>query len=390
MFGYVRPEKPILLMRDFALYKSVYCGLCKALGRRYGQISRAAVTFDMTFLAIVLMAFAPEDPHIREEGCILNPIKKKPIMVDNAVLDYVADLSCLLAYASARDNALDDQPIRGTVETLLFLRAGKKAKRLQPEAARSISASLEALSELEKGEPTFEAAMVFGRLISEVTAIGFDVVARLWGTLSSENESKILSNQDKGLFISQDLPNDQTHSEEKPSSAPDSAFLESISHSQDIVSGESISFSSDDATEEALPYSPEDVFYDSDSHSQDDGAEEALPFSPEDKDGKETSFYRYMIREAMCALGQWVYLIDAIDDLEKDRKKKNWNPFLRFSSEEAKSEAKTRLSLAEETVDRGFALLSYPRMGALVYNVVVHGLPRTRQRVLAGEKLPRI
>ncbi len=313
MFGYVRPEKPILLMRDFALYKSVYCGLCKALGRRYGQISRAAVTFDMTFLAIVLMAFAPEDPRIREEGCILNPIKKKPIMVDNTILDYVADLSCLLAYASARDNALDDQPIRGTAETLLFLRAGKKAKRFQPEAACSISESLEALSELEKGEPSFEAASVFGRLISELTSIGFDVVAKLWQNRSSENGCK--------------MPSDQ---------------------------------------------------------------EEAQPISPDDTDGKETSFYRYMIGEAMRALGQWVYLIDAIDDLEKDRKKKNWNPFLQLSTEEAKSEALTLLSQAEEAIDRGFALLSYPRMGALVYNIVVHGLPRTRDRVLAGEKLPRI
>lgn len=354
MFGYVRPEKPILLMRDFALYKSVYCGLCKALGRRYGQISRAAVTFDMTFLAIVLLAFAPEDPRIREEGCILNPIKKKPIIVDNAILDYVADLSCLLAYASARDNALDDQPIRGTAETLLFLRSGKKAKRLQPEAARSISESLEALSELEKGEPTFEAASVFGRLISELTSIGFDTVAQLWQNRSSENGCKMPSNQEEVLSFSREEPSDQTLS-------PETQF---------------------DSTE--------DVSYESDSHSHNDASYEVQPFSPEDTDGRETSFYRYMIRDAMYALGQWVYLIDAVDDLEKDRKKKNWNPFIQFSTDEAKNEALTLLSLAEEAVDRGFALLSYPRMGALVYNIVVHGLPRTRQRVLAGEKLPRI
>ena len=53
--------------------------------------------------------------------------QEKPIMVNNTLLDYVADLSCLLAYALARDNALDDQPIRGTAESLLLLRSGKSA-----------------------------------------------------------------------------------------------------------------------------------------------------------------------------------------------------------------------------------------------------------------------
>lgn len=373
MFGYVRPEKPVLLMRDFALYKAVYCGLCKSLGRRYGQISRVAVTFDMTFLAIVLMAFAPEDPSVREEGCILNPIKKKPIMVNNTLLDYVADLSCLLAYASARDNALDDQPIRGTAESLLLLRSGKKAQCHQPEAASSIRSSLNKLSELEKGEPTFEAASVFGRLISELTKIGFDIVAQLWNTSANKNENKLSARQDEtSIFI------------------PDIPMEEAIVNSRDVVT-DALPSSPDNVPDDSLSYYSSDMAMDEEFFSsQDRLRQEALPFSPEDSDGKVTSFYRYMIGDAMCALGQWVYLIDAIDDLEKDRKKQNWNPFLRLSGEEVKDEATTRLCLAEDKIDRGFALLHYPRMGALVYNVVVHGLPKTRLRVLAGEKLPRI
>ena len=62
MFGYVRIEKPDLLIRDFTIYKSVYCGLCKAIGRRAGQIPRGAVTYDMTFLTLLLMALSVEDP----------------------------------------------------------------------------------------------------------------------------------------------------------------------------------------------------------------------------------------------------------------------------------------------------------------------------------------
>ena len=34
MFGYVRPRKDELKVRDWEAYQAVYCGLCHTLGRR--------------------------------------------------------------------------------------------------------------------------------------------------------------------------------------------------------------------------------------------------------------------------------------------------------------------------------------------------------------------
>ena len=35
MFGYVTVYKPELKIKDYSLYKGVYCTLCKRMGREY-------------------------------------------------------------------------------------------------------------------------------------------------------------------------------------------------------------------------------------------------------------------------------------------------------------------------------------------------------------------
>ena len=39
VFGYLKPDKPELKIREYEEYKSVYCGLCKYLGKDYGIVS---------------------------------------------------------------------------------------------------------------------------------------------------------------------------------------------------------------------------------------------------------------------------------------------------------------------------------------------------------------
>ena len=46
MFGYVRPYKPELLVKELTRYQSVYCGICKQIGRDYGQVPRLALGYD--------------------------------------------------------------------------------------------------------------------------------------------------------------------------------------------------------------------------------------------------------------------------------------------------------------------------------------------------------
>jgi hypothetical protein len=77
MYGYIRPLKGELKVREFELFRSVYCGLCHTLKKRYGFPARFALNYDFTFLTMLLTG---EDFFYRCEyrRCSASPFKKKP------------------------------------------------------------------------------------------------------------------------------------------------------------------------------------------------------------------------------------------------------------------------------------------------------------------------
>ena len=61
MFGYVTIYRKDLPPEVIDRYQAYYCGLCEALGRRYGAAGRMTLSFDMTFAAVLLSAlYDPE------------------------------------------------------------------------------------------------------------------------------------------------------------------------------------------------------------------------------------------------------------------------------------------------------------------------------------------
>ena len=56
MFGYIRAAKPEMRIKEFELYKAVYCSLCKELGKSYGFLARLTLSYDFTFLALLNMS----------------------------------------------------------------------------------------------------------------------------------------------------------------------------------------------------------------------------------------------------------------------------------------------------------------------------------------------
>ena len=50
MFGYIVMNKPEIKFKDFDLYRSFYCGLCRELRERYGVTGQISLTYDMTFV----------------------------------------------------------------------------------------------------------------------------------------------------------------------------------------------------------------------------------------------------------------------------------------------------------------------------------------------------
>ena len=56
MFGFIRPLKSELKVREWERFQSVYCGLCHSIRSRYGSAQAMLLSYDCTYLALVLGA----------------------------------------------------------------------------------------------------------------------------------------------------------------------------------------------------------------------------------------------------------------------------------------------------------------------------------------------
>ena len=62
MFGYVTANLKELTDEAKARYQSVYCGVCKSIRRQSSQTARLSLSYDMAFLALLLMTlYEPEE-----------------------------------------------------------------------------------------------------------------------------------------------------------------------------------------------------------------------------------------------------------------------------------------------------------------------------------------
>lgn len=176
MFGYVTPKTDELKVKEHIFYKSVYCGLCRTMGRHICSESRITLSYDIVFLALVRFALTEERLDFYKGRCLLSPYKKRAFMKSNRSLEYSASAGALLAYHSIRDNAEDKHGIKKAGSRLALC----LSKRMRKKAGLSlldkeISERLKELSLLEKSSlPSPDAcADAFGRLLSFV--FGFEL-----------------------------------------------------------------------------------------------------------------------------------------------------------------------------------------------------------------------
>ena len=170
MFGYVRPLQPELRVRDYDAYHAAYCGLCRALAKRYGFRSRFLVNYDMTFLFLVRASVRPA-ALARNCFCPARFWRKKPCICDDGGYDRVSACTVILCYCKILDNIRDSGFWKGIGYRLLKLvyhRPWKKASKDAPEFADLVRTKLLALSELEAAQsPSLDAtADAFAAIVS--------------------------------------------------------------------------------------------------------------------------------------------------------------------------------------------------------------------------------
>lgn len=156
MFGYVRPQKSELLVREYEQYKGIYCTLCRQLGTSYGIASRLTLSYDCTFYAMLLFSLNPQCPGFQSGRCVVNPFKKCTYCnAGEKELIAAAALSVMMTYQKIRDDIDDSHflgKLRGYVLLPLAAHARKKAARDFPQMDRAVSALMIQQRKAEQSE----------------------------------------------------------------------------------------------------------------------------------------------------------------------------------------------------------------------------------------------
>ena len=149
MFGYVKPEMPYLYLKDDTLYKALYCGVCKSIGRTCSQRARLSLTYDIAFFSALVHNLAGEDVKIVKKRCVTHWIKRRPMTAKG---DKLTDLSAMvnveLAYYKIKDDILDGNG--GKAKLWFFKSSHKKVLKKHPQISAIIEKNYNDLFNLEK------------------------------------------------------------------------------------------------------------------------------------------------------------------------------------------------------------------------------------------------
>ena len=91
MFGYVTICEPELKVKDLRKYKAYYCGLCQELKEAYGAVGQMTLTYDMTFVIVLLTSLYESQTELTEHRCKVHPVKTQK-MLRNEITQYGADM----------------------------------------------------------------------------------------------------------------------------------------------------------------------------------------------------------------------------------------------------------------------------------------------------------
>ncbi|MBR5157040.1 MAG: hypothetical protein IKW59_04645 [Clostridia bacterium] len=276
MFGYVRICKDELKVREYNLFRSYYCGLCKSLKKEYGFASRMGLSYDVTFLALLLSSICDENTKFLPERCIVSPHRKKPIAKNTDALSYSADVNVILTYAKLKDDWHDEHSFKALLCLPLFFGAKRKIKKKNPELLEKVQLHLANLSEFEREKcaETDRLANEFGEILKEIFYASPN---------TDETQKRILSHIGYGI-------------------------------------------------------------------------------------------------------GRFIYIMDAYEDIEKDKKEKSFNPFLLSGDAISAEEVRESLMFTLSEISNSYQLLNIKRNKPIIDNIIYLGLSESLEKVFNTDK----
>lgn len=171
MFGYVVMNRPEMKIKDYDMYRSFYCGLCRELRERYGITGQLTLTYDMTFVIMLLSGLYEPPTRKGTSRCIVHPVRRQTVR-KNQVTEYAADMNVFLAYYKCLDDWKDEKKLLRLAYSRLLLGKDGKAEALWKEKTSVIISCLDEISAMEMaGERDIDKISgTFGRVMEEILA----------------------------------------------------------------------------------------------------------------------------------------------------------------------------------------------------------------------------
>ena len=169
MFGYVTANMKELSKEEQLRYNAVYCGICRQIRTSASQTARLGLSYDMAFLALLLMSLYEPEETTGDRACMLHPFQNRS-WVDNEYIRYAADMNVALAYYNAQDDAEDDGRLLAKGMMGVF---GKGLAAIRQRYPRQCTAMAQCIGELHRLEnencanPDLPASC-FGHLMAEL------------------------------------------------------------------------------------------------------------------------------------------------------------------------------------------------------------------------------
>ena len=321
MFGYVVVNKPELKFREFDVYRAYYCGLCHSLSKRHGLSGQLTLSYDMTFLVILLSSLYEPEHSVTSKRCIVHPIKRQNI-ISSEFTDYVADMNVILSYFKCLDDWHDDRSVLKLAYSKL-LKKGSIGKNLNATSDSTDDGSVAA---------------------TQPSAVDDGSVAATQPNSDSNNQNSYFTDDSGHLHIS-----------------PDYSYKNKI---------EAISSLLDElGTREKMNETNVDVV------AGLFGRIMQILFVPFD------DIYAKGLGRMGFYLGKFIYIMDAFDDVEDDVKKGHYNVFSNcYTDPDFETHVKDMLTMMMAECSDAFEMLPAVDNADILRNILYSGVWNSYER----------
>lgn len=169
MFGYVVINQGEMKFKEYAVYRAFYCGLCRKLKEKHGLRGQITLSYDMTFLVMLLSGLYEPETVSGKTACLPHPFEKHETK-SNIFSEYAADMNVLLTYLKCLDDWEDDKKYDKLLLSEALRPAYRRVRSNYHGKACRIEKALADLKALEKlkANDIDKAAGLFGEIMADI------------------------------------------------------------------------------------------------------------------------------------------------------------------------------------------------------------------------------